>query len=51
MAATELGSIYLGGFRPVTLAAAGLVTGAAEKIRLCDRMFASDRAPWCEEIF
>lgn len=49
---TALGSAYLGGFRVTQLARAGRVEerrpGAAAR---ADALFASDRAPWCPEIF
>jgi predicted acetyltransferase len=48
----ELGSVYLGGFTFGQLARAGrieeLVPGA---IARADALFATDRAPWCPEIF
>ncbi len=49
---TALGATYLGGFSFARLARAGLVEearrgGAAR----ADALFASDRAPWCPEIF
>lgn len=47
-----LGSAYLGGFRFQQLERAGrveeLTSGAIER---ADRLFATDRAPWCPEIF
>ena len=49
---TALGATYLGGFSFARLARAGLVEearrGAAAR---ADALFASDRAPWCPEIF
>jgi predicted acetyltransferase len=49
---TALGSVYLGGFSFSELVRAGRVEelrrGAAAR---ADAMFASDRAPWCPEIF
>jgi predicted acetyltransferase len=49
---TALGSVYLGGFSFSELVRAGRVEelrrGAA---RRADAMFATDRAPWCPEIF
>jgi len=49
---TALGATYLGGFSFGRLARAGLVEearrgGAAR----ADTLFASDRAPWCPELF
>src|SRR5262249_52457520 len=49
---TALGATYLGGFSFVQLARAGVVEeasrGAAPR---ADALFATDRAPWCPEIF
>lgn len=49
---TALGATYLGGFSFVQLARAGLAQearrGAAAR---ADALFATDRAPWCPEIF
>lgn len=49
---TSLGATYLGGFSFAQLARAGLVEearrGAAAR---ADALFATDRAPWCPEIF
>ena len=49
---TALGATYLGGFSFGQLVRGGLVEeasrGAAAR---ADAMFASDRAPWCPEIF
>jgi predicted acetyltransferase len=48
----ELGSVYLGGFTFGQLERAGrveeLVPGALAR---ADALFATDRAPWCPEIF
>lgn len=48
----ELGSVYLGGFTFTQLARAGrveeLVSGSLAR---ADALFATDRAPWCPEIF
>jgi predicted acetyltransferase len=49
--ASDLGAIYLGGVRPLTLAAAGQVEGSTEAIRRADDMFAWHPAPWCQEVF
>jgi predicted acetyltransferase len=51
MAADALGAVFLGGVRFETLQRAGRVTGDAPAIRLADRMFQWDRAPWEMEIF
>jgi predicted acetyltransferase len=49
---TALGTVYLGGFTFAQLARAGRVeelqAGAIER---ADTLFATDRAPWCPEIF
>ncbi len=49
---SSLGAVYLGGFSFAQLVRAGLVQearrGAAAR---ADAMFASDRAPWCPEMF
>ncbi len=48
----ELGSVYLGGFTFAQLQRAGrveeVVPGAIPR---ADALFATDRAPWCPEIF
>ena len=48
----ELGSVYLGGFTFAALAWSGrieaLVPGALER---ADRLFRTDRMPWCPELF
>ncbi len=46
-----LGSIYLGGVQPSTLARAGQVDGSPAALAKADRMFASPIAPWCPEVF
>jgi predicted acetyltransferase len=47
-----LGSAFLGGFSFAQLARAGLVEEASRGgLRRADALFASDRAPWCPEIF
>lgn len=49
---TDLGAVYLGGFKLNDLARAGrgreLVGGAGSR---ADAMFATDRAPWCPHVF
>jgi predicted acetyltransferase len=47
----DLGALYLGGARVRSLVDAGRVTGEAPALRLLERMFASDIAPWCFEVF
>lgn len=48
----ELGSVYLGGFTWGELAQAGRVEAVSEGgVARADALFASDRAPWCPEIF
>jgi predicted acetyltransferase len=50
--AQALGAAYLGGFSFGQLARAGLVEEAARGgLARADALFASDRAPWCPEIF
>jgi predicted acetyltransferase len=48
----DLGSVYLGGFSFADLARAGrtaeLASGARQR---ADRLFSTDRAPWCPQIF
>jgi predicted acetyltransferase len=51
LSASDLGAIYLGGVRPLTLAAAERVEGSTEAIRRTDAMFAWHPAPWCQEVF
>lgn len=46
-----LGSLYLGGVSAAVLARAGQLQGDAAAIALATRMFASERAPWCPEVF
>ena len=48
----ELGSVYLGGFRWAELARAGRVAELRDgALARADALFATDRAPWCPEIF
>jgi predicted acetyltransferase len=50
--ATALGAAYLGGITFGELARAGLVEEASRGgLSRADALFASDRAPWCPEIF
>jgi len=50
--ATALGAAYLGGHSFSELARAGLVEEASRGgLARADALFASDRAPWCPEIF
>jgi predicted acetyltransferase len=49
---TALGAVYLGGFSFTRLARAGLVEEVSRGgLARADAMFASDRAPWCPEMF
>ncbi|MFO7571830.1 MAG: GNAT family N-acetyltransferase [Gaiellaceae bacterium] len=49
---TSLGATYLGGFSFSQLARAGLVEEARRgALARADALFATDRAPWCPEIF
>ncbi len=47
----DLGAVYLGGARLQALRRAGRVAGDAASLQLADAMFASDRMPWCPEVF
>ncbi len=47
----ELAALYLGGANVRSLADAGRIAGDADALRRLQRMFASDVAPWCFEIF
>ena len=51
MGVAELGAIYLGGASVRSLADAGRIAGDADALRRLQRMFASDVAPWCFEVF
>ncbi|HYM83344.1 MAG TPA: sterol carrier protein domain-containing protein, partial [Candidatus Dormibacteraeota bacterium] len=52
LGAADLGAAYLGGVRFAELAAAGRVVEARPgSLVLADRLFASDRAPWCLTMF
>ncbi|MBW2282717.1 MAG: GNAT family N-acetyltransferase [Deltaproteobacteria bacterium] len=51
LAATDLGTVYMGGHRIGALARAGRVEGTAEAIARADVAFSWDPAPWCPEIF
>ncbi|HEU0035531.1 MAG TPA: GNAT family N-acetyltransferase [Kofleriaceae bacterium] len=46
-----LGSLILGTFTATQLARADRLRGDPRSIALADAMFASSRAPWCQEIF
>lgn len=46
-----LGHLYLGGGDAYAMAAAGRLRGEVEAVRRAHRMFRSDRAPWCPEVF
>ncbi len=49
---TALGATYLGGFSFAQLARAGLVEGVRRGgLARADALFATDRAPWCPELF
>lgn len=44
----ELASLWLGGYSPLTLLAAGRLEVATRRhAQRLHRMFATDRAPWC----
>ncbi len=52
ISSSEIGATYLGGVRLVDLAKAGRATEhKSGSIRLFDRMFLADRAPWCAHHF
>ncbi|MDQ3672065.1 MAG: GNAT family N-acetyltransferase [Actinomycetota bacterium] len=52
LAVGALGAAYLGGFSFAELSRAGLVEEASRGgLARADALFASDRAPWCPEIF
>ena len=46
-----LGAFYLGGSNAVSMAAAAKIDGAADRVSLLHRLFRTDVAPWCEEVF
>jgi predicted acetyltransferase len=46
-----LGALYLGGSNAVSMAAAGLIAGAQERITELHRLFHTDVAPWCDDVF
>ncbi len=52
MSAADLGAVYLGGTRLTDLARAGrVVEHEGGSVRLFDRLFQTDRAPWCAHHF
>lgn len=52
VSSTDLGTAYLGGPTLASLGAAGLVTEHAPgALAAASRAFASDRQPWCPEVF
>ena len=51
LSASDLGAIYLGGTRPLTLASAGRVEGSLIDLQRADAMFSWYPAPWCQEVF
>ncbi len=46
-----LGALYLGGSNAVAMAAAGHIDGSGEAVTQLHRLFHTDIAPWCEEVF
>lgn len=46
-----LGHLYLGGGTALGMARAGRVHGDADAVRQLHRMFRTDAAPWCPEVF
>ena len=48
LSVTDLASLWLGGYSPLTLEAAGRIDIAShDRARRLHRIFATDRAPWC----
>lgn len=46
-----IGHLYLGGGNARTMSVAGRLVGDPEAVGLMHRMFGTDRAPWCPEVF
>ncbi|RPI24563.1 MAG: GNAT family N-acetyltransferase, partial [Actinobacteria bacterium] len=46
-----LGHLYLGGGSAGAMAAAGRVAGSSEAVTRLHRIFRTDAAPWCPEVF
>jgi predicted acetyltransferase len=46
-----LGALYLGGADPIAMAAGGRIEGDSSAVEILHRLFRSDRAPWCPEVF
>lgn len=46
-----LGHLYLGGGDALGMARAGRIRGEPDAVRALHRMFRTDRAPWCPEVF
>lgn len=46
-----IGELLLGGGNALSLASAGRITGSEPSVRTLHRMFRTDRAPWCQEVF
>lgn len=46
-----LGHLYLGGGDAYGMAHAGRIRGRDEAVRTLHRIFRTDRAPWCQEVF
>ena len=50
-AATTLATLFLGTATASQLARAELITGRPDAMLVADRLFASEVAPWCPEVF
>jgi predicted acetyltransferase len=46
-----LGHLYLGGGNALAMAAAGRLLGSPTAVTSLHRLFRTDRAPWCPEVF
>lgn len=46
-----LGSLYLGESNALSMAAAGLVDGEADRVSRLHRIFHTDVEPWCDDVF
>lgn len=46
-----LGALYLGGSNALSMGTAGLIDGADDRISELHRLFRTDAAPWCDDVF
>ena len=46
-----LGALYLGGSTALSMATAGLIDGADDRILELHRLFRTDVEPWCDDVF